>query len=669
MDETEKKEIESLRNTIHRYDHLYYVKNSPAISDREYDRLYGRLERLEKKYPESVTSDSPTQRVGGKVEQRFRQVVHPIPMLSLDNTYNIDEVRAFHQRVIKNLPDVPEDSIEYVVELKFDGLAVALTYENGKLVQGATRGDGIQGEDITANLKTIRSIPLEISNEPFKKIEVRGEVYMPKKEFQRLNAIREEAGESPFANPRNAAAGALRVLDPAITDSRKLGVFIYTVGFLDKHVCKTHSELQEQLAALRFPVNEHNQLCLNFEKTIAAIEEWRTKKNDLDYEVDGLVVQVNSLEYRRKLGATSKFPRWAVAYKYETEQAKTEILEIVCQVGRTGSITPVANLKPVFVSGSMVSRATLHNADEIKRKDIRVGDQVVIEKAGEVIPKVVRVLNLSNKRQAPYKMPAVCPECKTKIFRSEGEAVWRCVNATCPAQLKERLKHFASRKAMDIDHMGPAVIDQLVESGRIKKFSDLYTLKKDEVAGLERLADKSAQNLIDAIEKSKSAGLARLLFGLGIRHIGQRAATILADTFQSLQKLQETPYEHLEAVMEIGPVVTESLKSFFDQKHNMQDIEKLCSLGVVVEEPNGAKKLDGALAGKQFVLTGGLSKFSRDEAKKKIESFGGRVTSAVTKKTDYIVVGKDAGSKLEKAKKLGLTIIDEEGFLKLIGSA
>jgi len=669
MNEAKKKEIELLRNTIHRHDHLYYVKNSPAISDREYDSLYCRLKELENNYPESVTSNSPTQRVGGKVEQRFQQVAHPTPMLSLDNTYNIDEMRAFHQRVIKFLPGVAEDSIEYVVELKFDGLAIALTYEDGKLMRGATRGDGMQGEDITANLKTIRSIPLEISAEPFKKIEARGEVYMPKKEFQRLNAIREEAGESPFANPRNAAAGALRVLDPAITDSRKLGVFIYTVGFLDKDVCKTHSELQEQLAALRFPVNEHNQLCANFEKTIAAIEEWRTKKNDLDYEVDGLVVQVNSLEYRRKLGATSKFPRWAVAYKYETEQAKTEILEIVCQVGRTGSITPVANLKPVFVSGSMVSRATLHNADEIKRKDIRVGDQVVIEKAGEVIPKVVRVLNLSNKREAPYKMPAVCPECKTKIFRSEGEAVWRCVNATCPAQLKERLKHFASRKAMDIDHMGPAVIDQLVESGRIKNFSDLYTLKKDEVAGLERLADKSAQNLIDAIEKSKSAGLARLLFGLGIRHVGQRAAIILAGTFQSLQKLQETPYEHLQAVMEIGPVVAESLKSFFDQKHNIQDIEKLSSLGVVVEEPNGAKKLDGALAGKQFVLTGGLSEFSRDEAKKKIESFGGRVTSSVTKKTDYIVVGKDAGSKLEKAQKLGLTIIDEEEFLNLIDSA
>ena len=592
-----------------------------------------------------------------------------MPMLSLDNTYNIDEVRAFHQRVLKSLPDTAADSIEYVVELKFDGLAVALTYEDGKLVRGATRGDGVQGEDITANLKTIRSIPLEISVEPFKKIEVRGEVYMPKKEFQRLNAMREEAGESPFANPRNAAAGALRVLDPAITDSRKLGIFIYTVGFQDRDVCKTHSELQEQLTALRFPVNEHNRLCANFEETIAVIEEWRTKKNDLNYEVDGLVIQINSLAYRRKMGSTSKFPRWAVAYKYEAEQAETEILEIVCQVGRTGSITPVANLKPIFISGSTVSRATLHNEDEIKRKDIRVGDRVAIEKAGEIIPKVVRVVDLSGKRKAPFKMPAPCPECREKIFRPDGEAAWRCVNAACPAQLKERLKHFASRKAMDIDHMGPAVIEQLVESGRIKNFSDLYTLKKDEVAGLERLADKSAQNLIDAIEKSKSAGLSRLLFGLGVRHVGQRAASILAGTFQSLQRLQETPYENLEAVMEIGPVIAESLKSFLDQKTNMQDIEKLCSLGVIAEEHSAEKKREGDLVGKQFVLTGTLSEFSRDEAKEKIESFGGRVTASVSKKTDYLVVGKDVGSKLEKAQKLGLIIIDEKEFLKMIDSA
>ena len=666
MNETEKEEVALLRNKIHRHDHLYYVKDSPEIPDREYDSLYHRLKELEGKYPECVTADSPTQRVGGKVDERFRKVVHPVPMLSLDNTFNVDEVRAFHQRVVKALPDIEESSIEYVVELKFDGLAVTLTYENGKLVRGATRGDGVQGEDVTANLKTIRSIPLEISAEPFKKIEVRGEVYMPRKEFQRLNVLREEVGESPFVNPRNAAAGALRVLDPAVTDSRKLGVFIYSVGFLDNNICETHSELQKNLASLRFPVNEHNRWCSNFEKTLALIEEWRTKKNDLDYEVDGLVIQLNSLAYRKRLGNTSKFPRWAVAYKYEAEQAETEVLKIVCQVGRTGSITPVANLEPVFVSGSTVSRATLHNEDEIRKKDIRVGDRVVIEKAGEIIPKVVRVVDLQSMRNKPFKMPTLCPECQTRIFRPEGEAAWRCVNAACPAQLKERLKHFASRKAMDIDHMGPAVIDQLVESGRVKNFSDLYTLKQEEVVGLERLAEKSAKNLIDAIENSKYAGLARLLFGLGVRHVGQRAASILAETFRSIKVLKETSFEDMESVMEIGPVIAESLKSFLDQEANMRDIENLSNSGIVVEDPEAARKEVGVLAGKQFVLTGTLSEFSRDEAKKKIESLGGRVTSAVSTKTDYIVAGKDAGSKLTKAKKIEITVLDEKEFQKLI---
>ena len=490
---------------------------------------------------------------------------------------------------------------------------------------------------------------------------------MPIKEFQRLNAIRETEGESPFANPRNAAAGALRVLDPSITDSRKLGIFIYTVGFMDNNVCKTHFELQQILASLRFPINEHNRLCSNFEETIAVIEEWRQKKNNLDYEVDGLVIQLNSLAYRKKLGNTSKFPRWAVAYKYEAEQVETEILEIVCQVGRTGSITPVAYLEPVFVSGSTVSRATLHNEDEIKRKDIRVGDRVVIEKAGEIIPKVVRLVDPKAKRKAPFKMPTVCPECQMKIFRPEGEAAWRCINATCPAQLKERLKHFASRNAMDIDNMGPAVIAQLVESGRVKNFSDLYTLKQDEVASLERLAEKSAQNLIDAIEKSKSAGLARLLFGLGVRHVGQRAASILAETFRSIENLRTTPYEDIESVIEIGPVIAESLKSFFDQKTNLQDIENLSNMGVLVEEQGEARK-EGVLIGKQFVLTGTLSNISRNEAKQKIESLGGRVTSSVSGKTDFLVAGKDAGSKLAKAKALKITVLDEKELQKIIGS-
>ena len=598
-----KQEIETLKQSIHQYDHLYYVKNSPTVSDQEYDALFRCLKELEAAHPEYVTPDSPTQRVGGKVDERFKAVVHPVPMLSLDNTYNVDEVRAFHQRVLRGLPDVPEDTIEYVVELKFDGLAVALTYEHGLLVSGATRGDGLQGEDITANLRTIRSIPLKIDTEPFHRIELRGEVYMPKKEFERINAQREAEGETPFANPRNAAAGGLRLLDPAITAQRRLDIFIYGVGFLDANPFQTHFELQEKLSALRFPVNEHNRLCKNFESALALIEEFRDKRKEHDYEVDGLVIQLNSLAHRKKLGATSKFPRWAVAYKYEAEQSVTEVMAIVCQVGRTGSITPVAELRSVFVSGSTVSRVTLHNEDEIKRKDIRVGDRVVIEKAGEIIPKVVRVIESSGKRGIPFNMPTVCPECQAPIYRAESEAVWRCVNSACPAQLKERLKYFASRKAMDIDHLGPAVIEQLVDSGRVKNFSDLYILKKDEVASLERLADKSAQNLIEEIEKSKSAGLSRFLHALGVRHVGQRTAIILAQRFRSLNRLQETSYDELEKIDEIGPVIAESLRTFLDRDTNRQEIERLRERGILMEEQGDSRKW--AVARRQAVCSYG----------------------------------------------------------------
>ena len=663
-----KQEIETLKQSIHQYDHLYYVKNSPTVSDQEYDALFRCLKELEAAHPEYVTPDSPTQRVGGKVDERFKAVVHPVPMLSLDNTYNVDEVRAFHQRVLRGLPDAPEDTIEYVVELKFDGLAVALTYEHGLLVSGATRGDGLQGEDITANLRTIRSIPLKIDTEPFHQIELRGEVYMPKKEFERINAQREAEGETPFANPRNAAAGALRLLDPAITAQRRLDIFIYGVGFLDANPFQTHFELQEKLSALRFPVNEHNRLCKNFESALALIEEFRDKRKEHDYEVDGLVIQLNSLAHRKKLGATSKFPRWAVAYKYEAEQSVTEVMDIVCQVGRTGSITPVAELRSVFVSGSTVSRVTLHNEDEIKRKDIRVGDRVVIEKAGEIIPKVVRVIESSGKRGIPFKMPTVCPECQAPIYRAESEAVWRCVNSACPAQLKERLKYFASRKAMDIDHLGPAVIEQLVDSGRVKNFSDLYILKKDEVASLERLADKSAQNLIEEIEKSKSAGLSRFLHALGVRHVGQRTAIILAQRFRSLNRLQETSYDELEKIDEIGPVIAESLRTFLDRDTNRQEIERLRERGILMEEQGDSPESGRLLEGRQFVLTGTLSRFTREEAKEKIQSLGGRVTSTVSKNTDYLVAGTSAGSKLKKARQLGIQVLDEEALQKLIDS-
>jgi len=544
---------------------------------------------------------------------------------------------------------------------------VALTYEDGLLVSGATRGDGLQGEDITANLRTIRSVPLRIDSKSFSRIEVRGEVYMPKKEFERINAKRVEEGEAPFANPRNAAAGALRLLNPAITAERKLDIFIYTVGYLKGNFFQTHYEMQEKLSELRFPVNEHNRLCKDFESALVLIEEFRGKRNELNYEVDGLVIQLNSLAHRKKLGATSKFPRWAVAYKYETEQVVTEIMDIVCQVGRTGSITPVAKLKPVLVSGSTVSRATLHNEDEIKHKDIRVGDQVVIEKAGEIIPKIIRVIESSAGRRKPFEMPTICPECQAPICREKSEAVWRCVNSSCPAQLKERLRYFASRKAMDIDHLGPAVIEQLVDSGRVKNFPDLYSLKMEEVASLDRMAEKSAQNLITEIEKSKSAGLSRFLNALGVRHVGQRTAILLARKFRSMTKLKETSYEDLEKTDEVGPIIAESLKSFFDRDTNRQEIARLRERGILMEERDD-EKTGELFDGRQFVLTGTLSRFTREEAKEKIESLGGRVTSTISKKTDFLVAGASAGSKLEKAQELGTEILDEEALQKLLES-
>lgn len=667
MTDSEKKEIETLRRDIQRHDTLYYVEDQPEISDREYDRLMQRLKDLEKKHPQWITPDSPTQRVGGKVSEKFPAVRHKAPMLSLDNTYNLDEYRDFHKRVVKGLKEIPEKKIEYVVELKIDGLGVTLSYENGLLVQGATRGDGKEGEDITANLKTIRSIPLRIpmQKQPFKFIEVRGEVYLDHKAFLKINEERKAEGQPLFANPRNAAAGSLRLLDPTITARRPLNIFIYSVGYMDKMPFKTHYEALQKFKTLGFRVNPEVTLCKNFDETLALIERWQDKKDTLPYEIDGLVVKVNSFQFQNKLGSTTKHPRWAAAYKYEAEQVTTVIEDIICQVGRTGSITPVAVLNPVLVSGSTVRRATLHNEDEIKRKDIRVGDTVVIEKAGEVIPRVVRVVIEPDKsRGREFKMPEACPECGTKIYRPEGEAAWRCVNAACPAQLKERLLHFSSRNAMDIDHLGPAVVDQLVDSGRVRHFSDLYTLTQEELAGLERLAEKSAQNLIEAIEKSKAAGLARVLHALGIRHVGQRAASVLAHTFHSIDRLQEAAFEDLESVMEIGPTIAESLRAFFDREANKEEIRRLKQSGVALEEKRA--KISDRLEGKQFVLTGTMDEFTRDQAKEKVMALGGRVTSSVSKKTDYVVAGADPGSKLDKAKKLGVQVLSEKEFTKLL---
>jgi DNA ligase (NAD+) len=664
MSDSDSQKIEQLCKDIRRHDHLYYVKDQPEIPDREYDRLLEQLKELEAKHPEAITPDSPTQRVGGAPAEGFASVVHKVPMLSLDNTYNVEELRDFHNRVVKNLGT---EAVEYVVELKIDGLGVSLFYEDGVFVRGATRGDGKTGEDITANLKTIRSIPLTLPMQSagFKSMEVRGEVYMNRKGFEALNRRREEEGAAPFVNPRNAAAGSLRLLDSRITALRPLNIWVYALGHFDGPAFKSHFEMLKQMGVLGFRTNPNTRLCQSFEDIHKMINEWQEKQATLDYDIDGMVVKVNSIAMQNKLGSTHKHPRWAAAFKYEAEEAETVVEDIRVQVGRTGAITPVAELIPVFVSGSTVSRATLHNEDEIANLDVRVGDKVVIIKAGEIIPKVVRVLDKERKgRQPKFKMPKTCPECDSKIERPEGEAVWRCVNAACPAQLKERLLHFASRNAMDIDHLGTAIVDQLVDTGIVKSFYEIFDLKLEDVSTLERMADKSAQNLIDAIAKSKQAGLARLVFGLGIRHVGQRVAQVLAQTYGSMDALAKAPYEDLEAIDEIGPRIAESIREFFGEKHNKKELCKLKQHKLVMTEEKKAG--GGSLEGKQFVLTGTLESMTRDEAKRKIIEAGGRVTSSVSAKTDYILAGTDPGSKLTKAQKLGIAILSGKEFQKLL---
>jgi DNA ligase (NAD+) len=674
MSDSDQQKIEQLRKDIQRHDHLYYVKDDPEVTDREYDLLMEQLKELEAKHPEWITPDSPTQRVGGRPFSKefsdefgegpkgLEPVTHEIPMLSLDNTYNVEELRDFHNRVVKNLGT---EEVEYVVELKIDGLGVSLLYRGGELAWGATRGDGKTGENITANLKTIRSIPWTLTGNFPQDLEVRGEVYMDRKGFEALNRRREEEGEAPFVNPRNAAAGSLRLLDPSITAQRPLNIWVYGVGRVTATwPALMHYDMLEGLKKLGFRTNPAEQ-SHSFDDILSIIKKWQKNKLTLDYDIDGLVIKVNSLIQQSMLGSTNKHPRWAVAFKFEAEEAETVVEEIRVQVGRTGAITPVAELTPVFVSGSTVSRATLHNEDEIARLDVRVGDRVVIIKAGEIIPKVIRVLDKERKgRQSKFKMPKTCPECQSKIERPEGEAVWRCVNATCPAQLKESLLHFASRNAMDIDHLGTAIVDQLVDTGKVNSFYELYDLQLEDVSTLERMAEKSAENLIGAITESKKAGLARLVFGLGIRHVGQRVAQVLAQTYGSMDELAKAPYEDLEAIDEIGPRIAESIREFFGEKHNQKELCKLKQHKLVMTEEKKAG--GGSLAGKQFVLTGTLENMTRDEAKRKIIEAGGRVTSSVSAKTDYVLAGTDPGSKLTKAQKLEVKVLTEAEFQELI---
>jgi DNA ligase (NAD+) len=662
------KEIEELRNDIRYHEHRYYVLDSPEISDFEFDKLMRRLQELEARNPELVTPDSPTQRVGGQPAEEFPKVRHSLPMLSLDNTYSIDELKDFDRRV-RELSG--RSSVEYVGELKLDGLSMALTYEGGVLRHGVTRGDGVEGEDVTSNVKTIRSLPLRVDPKRTEVIgnprrwEVRGEVILPRQAFEQTNAQREAAGEPRFANPRNAAAGSMRQLDSRIVAQRKLDIFLYYLLVDNREPLREHWQNLEALAKMGFKVNRHRRLCKSFDELMAYIQEWESKRDNLEYEIDGVVVKVNDIRLWEELGTTAKSPRWAIAYKYAARQATTSVMNIRAQVGRTGTLTPVADLEPVDVGGVTVSHATLHNMDEIARLGVKIGDTVLIQRAGEVIPQVVKVV-----KQAPegreFTMPKQCPVCGGEVHRAEGEVAYRCVNSACPARLKESLLYFAGRRAMNIDGLGEALVDQLVDKGMVHDVADLYDLTHEQLANLERMGDKSASNLREEIENSKKASLARLIFALGIRFVGERTGQLLADHFASLDKLAKASEEELLEVEEVGPTVAESILEFFREPRNLKVIEKLRKAGLQFEQAK-VHKSEGQLAGKQFVLTGTLPRYSRDEAKKMIEEAGGRVIGSVSKKTDYVVVGADPGSKLEKARSLGVKTIAEDELLKLLG--
>jgi DNA ligase (NAD+) len=661
------KEIEKLRADIRHHEHRYYVLSDPEISDFEFDGLMRRLQELESQHPELLRPDSPSQRVGGQPAEEFPKVRHSSAMLSLDNTYSVDDLRDFDRRV-RELAG--RESVEYVAELKLDGLSMALTYEDGALVHGVTRGDGTTGEDVTANVRTIRSVPLRIDTKKLEAIgsprrfEVRGEVIMTLKSFEETNARREAAGEPKFANPRNSAAGTMRQLDPRIVAERKLDMFLYFLTVNGRPPIAEHSKTLDALSKLGFKVNPNRKLCRSFDELLAYIQEWESKRDSLDYEIDGIVVKVNDARLWEELGTTAKSPRWAVAFKYPARQATTIVKDIRPQVGRTGTLTPVADLEPVDVGGVTVSHATLHNMDEITRLGVIVGDAVLIQRAGEVIPQVVKVVK-HDPEGREFKMPRKCPVCGGDVHRSEGEVAYRCVNTACPARLKESLLYFAGRRAMNIDGLGDKLVDQLVDKGIVRDVADLYSLSQEQVAELERMGKKSAQNLVEEIENSKKAELARLIFALGIRFVGERTGQLLAEHFGSLDKLARATEEELLQVEEVGPRVSEAIREFFGEKRNRAVIEKLRNAGLQFEQ-KVVRKTEGKLAGRQFVLTGILPTYSRDEAKRLIEEAGGRVTGSVSKKTDYVVVGADAGSKLDKAKSLGVKTIDEAELVKLL---
>ncbi len=656
-----KTEIEALREEIRYHERKYYVETKPEIPDTEFDMLMKHLEALEFEFPELVSPDSPTQRVGGEPLKGFKQVTHKVPMLSLDNTYSEDELKAFDERVKKSLKEDPE----YIVEPKIDGLAVNLFYKDGKFVQASTRGDGTRGDDVSGNIRTIKAVPLKI---PVKfELEVRGEVYLTKEELTRLNKVRESDGEDLFANPRNAAAGSLKLLDPKLVAKRNLNIFLHTLGSAADSGWKTHEDMLHGLRKAGLPAVSPAQKCEDIRKVIEYVNSWESKRDSLPFEIDGMVVKVNSYEEQQVLGTTNKSPRYAIAFKFKARQAVTKLLDILVQVGRTGILTPVAVLDPVHLSGSTISRCTLHNEDEIRRKDIRIGDSVILEKGGEVIPKVVGVVESKRTgKEKLFKMPSHCPVCGSKVSRLGEDVAVKCQNVSCKAQVEGRVIHFTRRNAMDIENFGPAIVEKLINTGMVKDYADLYYLKLEELSELERMGEKSALNLVEGLEKSKQNTLSRLIFALGISDVGENTAELLAGKYSDLDSLSSAAVDELQKIRGIGPKVAVSINNFFQESHNLKVLEKLKKAGVNTKRKKEELATGSKFKDMTFVFTGELASFTRDEAEREVKKLGGTASGSVSAKTNYVVAGNEPGSKLAKAKKLGVKVLEEEDFRKLL---
>lgn len=662
-----KKRHEQLCKEIARHNRLYYQEALTEISDFEYDALLRELVQLEEAHPVLRTPASPSQRVGGAPSEKFRTVAHTTPMLSIDNTYNEAELREFDGRVRRGLAG---DKPGYVVELKIDGVAISLRYEDGVFSQAITRGDGVRGDDVTQNVKTIRVLPLQLLGAPRGHVEVRGEVFMRNQELERLNKLREAAGDEPYRNPRNTTAGTLKLLDPRQVAERQLEMFLYELVPSEDVALTSHADTLRMLRDWGLPVNPHHCRCTSIEEVIAYCGEWDEKRHTLGYETDGMVVKVDSAAQRQRLGATSKSPRWIIAYKFPAQIARTRLKEITVQVGKSGALTPVAELEPVKLAGTIVKRATLHNFEDLSKKDLRIGDLVEVQKAGEIIPQVLRFVPEQRPQGAgPFPLPERCPVCDDAVHKDPDGVFLRCLNLSCPAQVKERLEHFAGRKAMDIDGLGPAVITQLADAGLLHDPADLYGLDAGHIKNFERMGEKSAANLIAAIEASKARPLSRLLFGLGIRHIGAHTAEVLAEHFGDIDRLMAADAEELQNIYDVGVIVAQSVRDFFDTPQNRALIEKLRGAGLNMTEERAAANGLPLLAGKTFVVTGKLQRYTRDGIHEQIKQLGGRAVSSVSKSTDYVIAGEDAGSKLEKARQLGVEVLTEDAFLQMVEAA